>query len=79
MVAAAKALPNLRQAELGEFTAEVHRDLAGIYQHPAPVTSTEVINREAEVGCSLGHDRAGGDLWADLVWDEVFKNDLCQT
>jgi len=79
VVAAAKALPNLRQAELGEFTAEVHRNLAGIYQNPAPVASTEIIYREAEVGRGLGHDRAGSDLWADLIWDEVFKNDLCQT
>ena len=35
VVAAAEGLTNLRKRELGQFAAEIHRDLAGIYQNPA--------------------------------------------
>ena len=34
VIAAAESLANFRKLELGQFAAEVHRDLAGIYQDP---------------------------------------------
>ena len=76
VIAAAKTLPTLWKAEFCQLAAQVHRDLAGIHQNPAPVTATEIFNRETEIGRGLSHDCSGGDLWPNLIWDQILKNNL---
>ena len=67
MVAAAELLTDLRQRQIGQFAAQVHRDLPGRDQDTAAGSALEVLDRQAEVGGRLRHDRGVGDLVGVLI------------
>src|SRR5215471_6092847 len=50
MIPAAEMLADLRQRQVGELAAQIHRDLASRDQDPRPRGAAEVVDREAEVG-----------------------------
>ncbi len=61
VVAAAELLGDLRVAVVGELPEDVHPDLAGGHQGPAPARAAEVVDRPAEHLRRLVEDELGGD------------------
>src|SRR5699024_7411437 len=62
VVAAAELLTDPDQRHIGEFAAQIHRDLARRDQPPRASGAHNLFDRQAEVGGRLGDDRRGGDV-----------------
>src|SRR4029077_16799617 len=69
---------DLRQRQVGQLAAQVHRDLAGRYQHPRPGRAAQVVDRQPEIRGRLAHGGRGGDLRSLRLRDEVLEHDLGQ-
>ncbi len=71
VVASAEMLADLRQRQVGQFSAQVHRDLAGGDQDPAAGCAAQVFHGHTEVRRGRVHDPSGRDLGVGRIRDEV--------
>ena len=62
VIAPPESLANLWKRKLGEFAAEVHRDLAGVNKYAGARSATKVIDGEAEIRSRRSHNRRSGDF-----------------
>ena len=69
---------DLRQRQVGELAAQVHRDLPGVDQRAAAGGPAQVLHRQAEVLGGRRHDRRPGDLRAAVGGDQVLEHELGQ-
>jgi len=76
VIAVAEGLPDLRQRQVGQLPAQVHRDLPRGDQHPAAGGSAELLHGDREVFGGRGHDRRGADRRLLGLRDEVLEHDL---
>ena len=76
MVAAAELLTNLWKGKIGEFSAQIHGNLASSYQDAGPRAAAQVVDAHPKVGRCLGNDACSSDLGGVVVGDEVSQNDL---
>ena len=75
---APECLTDLGQGQIGEFAAQIHRDLAGLGQRTRLARPSQFVDAGLEVLRGGGHDGRGADLHRGGVGDEIAQHDLGQ-